>query len=133
MPYVSTVSAPTVRVEGLGRKVYRWTVTETGAGQANDFVLDGAPPNGTVTLYRAALTAGTGTTINPRLGRANGFALTGNDWIGTNGTSSATINDASSVHYSGLVGAKLYVRSYPNNAAADHSISTEIVIVAGHI
>ena len=131
MPYAAVVSGPVIAVI-RGRAHYRWTVLETLASQTTEFALPGAPAVGTVTLYRAVRTAGTGTLLNPRLGRAAGFALTGNDWIGTNSATASPINDATSVRYAGLVGGALWCRNYPNNAAADHSISTEIEIVEGH-
>jgi hypothetical protein len=131
MPYAPTADqTPTIDVVG-GRTHYRWTVNETLASQTTEFVIAGAPLVGTMTLYEAKLTAGTGTLINPRIGRTAGFALTD---VGarTNATTAARIDDAASVRYTSTTG-KLYCRNYPNNAAADHSISTEIVIVAGHI
>lgn len=130
MAYASTVSGPSISTIA-GKKHYRWTITETEAGQANDFVLTGAPAVGTIKLYRSVLTAGTGTTINPRIGRTNNFALTGNDWIGTNSVTAALINDASDLRYTGLTSGKIYCRSYPSNAATDHSISTEVEVIEG--
>lgn len=127
----NTVTGPTVRVVG-GRRHYRWTVVETLVSQTTEFVLDGAPPDGTVTLYRAALTTGTGTTLNPRLGRVAGFALAGNDWIGSNNATAGTINDGTNLRYGGLIARKIWCRSYPNDAAADHTVLSEIEVVEGH-
>lgn len=132
MPYAGTVTGPTVRVVGRV-KHYRWTVVETLASQTTEFTLDGAPPIGTVTLYRAVRDAGTGTLLNPRLGRTAGFATTGNDCIGVNSATASPINDASNLRYAGLVGGKMYCRNYPDNAAADHTIYTEVEIVEGHL
>ena len=131
MPYVSTVVGPTISMI-KGRATYRWTISETGAAPTDTFTLTGAPPIGTVVLYKANLTAGTGVTINPRLGRTLAFTTTTNDVIGVNSTTAALINDASNLRYAGLTGAKIYGRSLPSNAAADHSVSTEIVVVEGH-
>ena len=131
MPYVSTVVGPAISMI-KGRATYRWTVSETGAAPTDTFTLTGAPPIGTVVLYRANLTAGTGATINPRLGRTLAFTTTTNDVIGVSATTAALINDASNLRYAGLTGAKIYGRSFPSNAAADHSVSTEIVVVEGH-
>lgn len=131
MAYVSTVTGPAIKVI-RGRAHYRWTVVETGAAPTDTFTLPGAPSVGTLTLYRANLTAGTGTTINPRLGRTVGFATTTNDVIGVNSTTAALINDASNLRYAGLVASNIFGRSYPDNAAADHSITSEIEIVEGH-
>lgn len=131
MPYAATVSAVR-RTMINGRRHYRWTVTETLGSPTTEFNLAGAPPTGTMTLYEAKLTAGTGTLLNPRVGRTAGFALTD---VGahTSTLTAAVISDATNLRYSGLTGGKLYCRNYPNNAAADHSISTEIEIVEGHI
>ena len=130
MPYASTVVGPTISVI-KGRATYRWTVSETGAAPTDTWTITGAPAVGTVVLYRANLTAGTGVTINPRLGRTLAFTTTTNDVIGVNSTTAALINDSTPLKYSGLTAAKIYGRSLPSNAAADHSISTEIVVVEG--
>lgn len=131
MPYASTVTGPIISVVH-GRAHYSWTVVESGAAPTDTFTLPGAPTVGTLKLYRAILTAGTGTTINPRLGRTLAFVVSTQDWIGTSSTTAAVINDASDLRYSALPAGKLYGRSLPNNAAADHTISTEIVVVEGH-
>lgn len=130
MAYVSTVTGPTINVI-KGRATYRWTVTETGAAPTDTFTLSGAPAVGYVALYRANLTAGTGVTINPRLGRTLAFTTTTNDVIGVSATTAALVNDGTPLKYSGLTAGKIYGRSLPSNAAADHSISTEIVVVEG--
>lgn len=130
MAYVSTVTGPTINVI-KGRATYRWTVAETGAAPTDTFTITGAPVIGTVMLYRANLTAGTGVTINPRLGRTLAFTTSTNDVIGVSATTNALINDGTPLKYSGLTAGNIYGRSLPSNAAADHSISTEIVIVAG--
>jgi hypothetical protein len=130
MPYVSTVTGPTISVI-KGRATYRWTIAETGAAPTDTWTITGAPAVGTITLYRANLTAGTGVTINPRLGRTLAFTTSTNDVIGVSATTNALINDGTNLKYSGLTGANIFGRSFPSNAAADHSISTEIVIVEG--
>ena len=131
MAYVVTgYDAPIVTVRG-GRRHVRWVITETGASPSSEFVLDGAPDIGEVYLYQATLTAGTGTTINPILGRAAAFTANTQNHIGTNATTAARINDGTPMRYQGLTASKVYVRSVPNNAAGDHAISTEIVIVEG--
>ena len=130
MPYASTVVGPTISVI-KGRAHYRWTIAETGAAPTDTWTITGAPAVGTVTLYRANLTAGTGVTINPRLGRTLAFTTSTNDVIGVSATTNALINDGTNLKYSGITAGKIFGRSFPSNAAADHSISTEIVIVEG--
>ena len=131
MPYAATVVGPTINTI-KGRATYRWTIAETGAAPTDTFTITGAPAIGTVVLYRANLTAGTGVTINPRLGRTAAFTTTTTDVIGVNSTTAALINDGTNLKYSGLTAGNIYGRSLPSNAAADHSISTSIVIVEGH-
>ena len=130
MPYVSTVVGPTTSVI-KGRATYRWTISETGAAPTDTWTITGAPAVGTISLYRANLTAGTGVTINPRLGRTLAFTTTTNDVIGVSTTVAALVNDGTALKYSGLTSGKIFGRSLPSNAAADHAISTEIVIVEG--
>jgi hypothetical protein len=65
------------------------------------------------------------------LGRTAAFTTTTNDVIGVNSTTAALINDGTNLKYSGLTAGKIFGRSLPSNAAADHAISTEIVIVEG--
>lgn len=130
MPYVSTVVGPTINVI-KGRATYRWTISETGAAPTDTWTITGAPAVGTISLYRANLTAGTGVTINPRLGRTLAFTTSTNDVIGVSATTAALINDGTALKYSGLTSGKIFGRSFPSNAAADHAISTEIVIVEG--
>jgi len=130
MPYVSTVVGPTISVI-KGRSTYRWTIAETGAAPTDTWTITGAPAVGTISLYRANLTAGTGITINPRLGRTLAFTTTTNDVIGVSATTNVLINDGTPLKYSGLTAGNVYGRSFPSNAAADHAISTEIVIVEG--
>ena len=130
MPYVSTVVGPVTSVI-KGRAHYRWTIAETGAAPTDTWTITGAPAVGTITLYRANLTAGTGITINPRLGRTLAFTTTTNDVIGVSATTNVLINDGTPLKYSGLTSGKIFGRSLPSNAAADHAISTEIVIVEG--
>ena len=132
MAYVATVSDPTIKVIN-GRTHYRWTISEVEAASGSEFSIGGAPLVGTIILYRATRTAGTGTTINPIIGRAASFVASTQNHIGTNSSTAAYINDASNLRYNGITAGKIFIRSMPNNAAADHSISTEIEIVEGVI
>jgi hypothetical protein len=132
MAYAATVSSPTITVVN-GRRHFRWTISEVEAATSSEFIITGAPQIGTLVLYNATRTAGTGTTINPLLGRAAAFASGTQNHIATNATTAAHIGDASNVRYSGLVSGEIFVRNNPNNVTADHSISTEIVIVEGVI
>ena len=133
MAYVQTTPVVT-RTRVGGRKIVRITFVETGATSTSEWsVSDGMIPSiGTVKLYKADLTAGTGTTIQPKMGRATAPTVDTQDWIGQISPAAGAINDAAPLYYAGLTGT-IYGRSTPNNAAGDHTIYTEIEIVEGHI
>lgn len=128
----------TVTVEKIQRGPRRaWIVrcTETDAAATSEWTIPNSaqlPEFGTITLYKADLTAGTGTTIQPKVGRATGPTAATMDWVGQISAAAAYINDATPLRYSGLGdGRVLYIRSTVD-AGADNAISTEITIVEGH-
>ena len=130
MAYTATVTGPVEYMVG-GRKHLRWTISETEAASTSEFTITGAPRVGTVVLYQATLTAGTGTTITPKLGKAATFSSSTQNHIATNTTSAAHINDSTNLRYTGLTLDKIFVRSTPNSVTADHSISTIIEMIEG--
>lgn len=132
MAYTATVSGPTITVLN-GRTFYRWTITEVEASQTSEFAISDAPLIGTIVLYNATRTAGTGVNINPTIGRASGFVSNTQNEIGTNTTTAGHINDASNLRYNGITNGKIFIRNTPSSAVADHSISTEIEIISGVI
>lgn len=132
MAYLATVSGPTKNVIN-GRIHYRWTISEAEAASGSEFKLSEAPLTGTVILYQATLTAGTGTTINPTMGRAASFVASTQNHMGTNSSTSVHINDGSNLRYAGLVAGEIFIRSTVNSAVADHTILTEIEIIEGII
>lgn len=113
-----------------GRAVYTVTLTETEAAAGSEATITGLPQRGTIISYKATLTAGTGTTIDPVGGRAAAFVASTQNHIFSNGTAAAHIHNQDPVRYYSSTGT-LYIRSTPNNAAADHTITTEILIVDG--
>jgi hypothetical protein len=128
------------RVEWVhgGRRFIHLTFTETEAAATSEWSVTGLPRCLTLTRYNATLTAGTGTTINPKLGRATGWSASTQDDIGTNSTTAAHINDNTKLAFVLLAAVTgddkgtLFGCSQANNAAADHSISTELTFVVGH-
>lgn len=132
MAYAATVTGPTINVYN-GRRHFLWLVSEVEAASTSEFNLTDAPAVGTVVLYKVTRTAGTGTTVNPALGRATSFTASTQNHIGTNTTTAASISDATNLRYSGLTAGKIFVRNTPNSAVADHAISTEIEIIEGVI
>ena len=134
MAYAATVNVTSGVTSG--RRWWFVSITETGASSTSEWSVPASehlPEQGTITLYKADLTAGTGTTIQPKLGRATNPTVDTQNWIGQIAAAGAAINDASRLYFSGLTGGILYGRSTPNNAAADHSITTEITIWDGHM
>ena len=126
--YAQAVASPIAQVGG--RNQYLVSYSETGSRDTTEITITGVPTCGTIVAYRAALTAGTGTTIHPRIGMTAGFTADSiNEVLEATGTS-ATINEVGSAPYCTATNT-LYLRSAPNNAATDHAITTRIVIVAG--
>ena len=63
------------------RAHYLVEVTETDQRDTSEVTITGLPRCGTITWYRAKLTAGTGTTIHPRLGTAASFTADSYDEV----------------------------------------------------
>ncbi len=131
MPYAHPYTI--VEKVRAGRRTWLITVSETLAASGSEFSIFGLPIVGTIVRYGATLTAGTGTTINPILGRASGFAANTQDWIGTQTTTGAHIADITNLRYRLTSAGTLYVRSTVNSATADHTILTEIEVVEGTV
>jgi hypothetical protein len=114
-----------------GRKHVLASIVETGARDTTEVACTGVPVIGQILSYKATLTAGTGTTINPIVGRAASVAASTQNHVLTLGTTAAHVHErnSTSVYYSST--GALYVRSRPNSSATDHAISTEILIVEG--
>ena len=117
-----------------GRRHVLVTLSETEAASGSEAIVDGVPITGTIVGYRATRSAGTGATIDPIAGRAAAFVAAGQDFIGQNGTAAAYVDPISMTglpwRYYSATG-KLFVRSTASNAAADHTITTEILILDG--
>lgn len=130
MPYAAVSSVTLKTIDG--RKHAIISVSETLAAAGSEFSVSGLPIVGTIMHYQVTKTAGTGATVNPKIGRAAAFTVSTQDHVATNTTTAAHINDGTAVKYYSPSGI-LYFRSTPSNAAADHTILTEIVIVEGVI
>lgn len=118
-----------------GRRYYLITITETEAAATSEHEISmaDAPQLLTVVSVKSTLTAGTGTTIDPRLGRATGWADNTQDAIFSNGTAAASIDTQPGSVIWRPVGQNLFWKATPNDAAADHSISTEILCIEGFV
>ena len=113
-----------------GRHYFLISLVETQARDTSEATCLGLPFKGTIMSYEATLTAGSGTTIDPDIGRVTSFSVTGQDNIANNATAAAHIANQDRVRYFSSTG-KLFIHSNPNNVATDHSISTEILIAEG--
>ncbi len=114
-----------------GRLHVRVTVVETDSTASTEWSQQMPSPLWRIVSYKATLTAGTGTTINPILGRAAAFSADTQDHLGTNSGTAAHINDQTALVIDLLDASLLVGRSTANDATADHDISTEILLVEG--
>lgn len=88
------------------------------------------PRKGRIVLYQADRTAGTGATIQPRLGKTTGWSDSTMSAIGGQALAADYVNDATPLAYAftPAQAATLFGRSTPNSTATDHAISTLLVI-----
>jgi hypothetical protein len=129
MAYAAVITANTITITGRRYAIVNITETEAAAGSEWSFQL----PFRTATLvkYAATLTAGTGTTINPILGRAAAFVAGTQDHISTQNATAAHVHDMTRLGLTVLASQLLVGRSTCDDATADHSIDTELVFVEG--
>lgn len=125
----ATVTVTNVDTVG-GRAQVLVTVSETSNRDTSEVTISGVPKCGTIVAYRAALTAGTGTTVHPRLGNSASFVADSSNEILEANATAATINEVGSAPYCTTTGT-LYLRSTPNSSATDHTITTRVLIVGG--
>lgn len=137
MAYAFTATVTMLRHQVGGRRVWRVVIAETECAAASEWSVahadaDGGvplPSEGTITSYDAVIT-GTGTTLQPILSDTTNPASTQVGYIGAQSAAAASVHDRSNVRYQGLT--TLYGRSRPN-AGADNTVTTELVVVEGHI
>jgi len=112
-----------------GRQTLTIQISETDAAAASEFSITNLPRMGRIVSYRVTLTAGSGATVNPKVGTSAAFVVDSQNHVGSNTTTAAHVNDQVALGYASSDG-RLFVRSSVN-AGADNAISTEIVIVEG--
>jgi hypothetical protein len=151
MAYAATISWTKTRVSG--RDMIRIRIQEAEAASTSEWKTSNTavtnpvtgvqggddddvplPQNGTITLIQSTLTSGTGTTIAPVLGKVASFVANTKDELSDSPAANGWHNIATQIPYSFPPGVKpvIYGRSTPNNAAADHTIDTLIVVIEGH-
>ncbi len=127
MAYAFTESRVVDRTQG--RQTLTIQISETDAAAASEFSITNLPRMGRIVSYRVTLTAGSGATVNPKVGISAAFVVDSQNHVGSNTTTAAHVNDQVALGYASSDG-RLFVRSSVN-AGADNAISTEIVIVEG--
>ena len=105
---------------------YAWSDTDVQAG--SEATVDNLPKRGIIKRFTARLTSGTGTTINPSIGRAAGFSPNTQDQVLAAPGAAAHV-DAGPVYYFSNDGT-LFVVATPD-AGTDNAVSYELLIVAG--
>lgn len=130
MAYAGTITTHDVRVHS-GRRYLYVLVTETEASSAAgaEFTFDMPFTEATLVKYKATLTAGTGTAINPKLGKVTAWTASTQNDIGTNSATAAHIDDESRVSF--FSAGAIFGHSQANDATADHNITTEMIFVEG--
>lgn len=132
MAYVQ--SSPTIIPFMAGaRRAMHVEFTETGLTTTSEWSVACPFVSGEITLYRAALTSGSGSTIQPAVGTATGFtsAATDDDFADQIATAAATINDGTSLKFSGARG-HLYGKTTPDSGT-NNAAWTRLTIVEGHL
>jgi hypothetical protein len=151
MAYAATVII-TDRVDANGLRRCTINVSETEASSTSEWSTEASatntvtvngvslatgqawalPRSGRIVHYQATETAGTGTSIQPRLGKVTGWTASTQADIGQVTAAAMYINDATPLAFTLRPSdtGTLYGRSTPNNAAADHTIVTSIALVA---
>jgi hypothetical protein len=126
---VVTVTPVTIR----GIRHHKCVIAETDYTSTTYTEIPGVPLKGTIISYKATLTAGTGTTINPKAGLTATFTVSTQTHIGTNTATAVHVHDQTLLRYDSTEGTagSIWIQSSPNDATADHAISTVILIVDG--
>jgi hypothetical protein len=116
-----------------GRGWMRVLIEETSIAATTESLIPNLFERGTIVSFKATLTAGTGTTINPKLGYSSGWTSSTQADLSTQLTTAAHINDQTALKYDtgDYTARSLYLESTPNDATADHAISTELLILEG--
>ena len=130
MAYAATITYTSAGKSGAG--ILQIVEVEAAATSESEIVLAtyGIPPIGRIHTQLCRLTAGTGTTVDPVIGDTTDPAAAAT-WKIENATAAALIHNQpdSAVRYAGIT--SFFHRAVPNNAAADHSITTTYYISEG--
>lgn len=102
----------------------------TAAAAADEIEITGLPDQVTITRLTAVLTAGTGTTVNPAIGRSTGFAAGDFDELGSDidGSPAARVSTVADNEIE--TNGSLFVQPRVD-AAADNTIRMELHVKHG--
>lgn len=128
LAYTATITPHVTSVNG--RTCTYYNVAETSARDTSEFSITGVPVIGTIWIYHADRTAGTGLTINPIVCRAVGCVTATIDHVGTALTTGDYVLEEDPTGYISPAGT-LFIRSRPSSVVTDHSITSEILICPG--
>tara|TARA_R100001082_G_scaffold77228_1_gene45074 strand:+ start:1730 stop:2110 length:381 start_codon:yes stop_codon:yes gene_type:complete len=122
--------AASITITELGGRDLLVQISETEAAAASEATITGLPTKGLVISQLADLTAGSATTIDPRLTTASGSTLSVQTVV-ENGTAAATVSNLAdpAVPYYSATGT-LYHKSVVSGSS-DNSVTTVYIIKAG--
>ena len=109
------------------RFVYAWS--DSGVDSGSEAVIENVPRQGCIVRYKATLTGGSGSTINPRIGRTAGFSANTQDQVVAAPGAAAFIDQTGPFYYSSSTG-KLYINITPDSGT-DNAVAHELLIVNG--
>ena len=130
MAYIATITPEEKRISG--RRYLFVTIVEADAAAASEWEIENFPfYSATLIKYQATLVTATstGTTINPKLGKATGWSSDTQDDIGTNGTTAAYIDDETHIFFTCPLGSIFGVSQV--DAGTDNDVQTLLVFVEG--
>ncbi len=118
--------AAEVEVEFNARRgTYKVTVVEEEAQASSEFEVPKMPASGTIVSYKTTLVSGSGSTVNPKIGKEATFTEDTQGHVATNDTTDSHIRDQTPVRF-GCDGS-LFVRSGVDSGT-DNVIHTELLI-----
>ena len=127
MAYSATGTDPTTTAHG-GDIYQTYQISETEAGTATEYSIQ-VPVIGTITLFQATKTAGSASTLAPKAGLASGWSASTQNAVFAR-SAAAHHHDQDAVRYH-APGGVLYLRT-TCDSGSDNSVSTRIIIRAGH-
>lgn len=132
MAYAATTSISTQTISG--RRHFFVTITETEAGTASEWSLSELPRLGTVVHWESHITAGSGSTLQPKLGKETAWTVDTVDHVYTQADARSLILSDAAIRYdlSGATDPQTLYGVSGVDSGSDNSITTKLIIVEGH-